>query len=138
MVERLHILKLKLPKLKILHIGKNSIRDIEVINAMKDSELQEHVLTGNLIYKEYQFTNDYIKDVQKRCPKLLRLDGMDLGKLVLCDIVDEGNNMTAFERMFAANVQQFTIQFFQKYFLIFDSADREQLLTSYTKMCVSL
>ena len=63
----LRMVKLKLVALKLLHIGKNSIRDIEVINAMKDSELQEHVLTGNLIYKEYQFTNDYIKDVQKRC-----------------------------------------------------------------------
>ena len=50
-------------------------------------------------------------------------------------IVDEGNNMAAFERMFVANVQaqQFTIQFLQKYFLIFDSEDREQLLTAYTK-----
>ena len=54
---------------------------------------------------------------------------------MLCDIVDEGNNMTPFGRMFAANVQaqQFTIQFLQKYFLIFNSEDREQLLTSYTK-----
>ena len=54
---------------------------------------------------------------------------------LLCDIVDEGNNMTACERMFVANVQaqRFTIQFLQKYFLIFDSEDREQLLTSYTK-----
>ena len=54
---------------------------------------------------------------------------------LLCDIVDDVNNMTAFERMFVANVQaqQVTIQFLQKYFLIFDSEDREQLLTSYTK-----
>ena len=61
---------------------------------------------------------------------------MDLRKPVLCDIVDEENNMAAFERMFVANVQvqQFTIlQFLQKYFLIIVSEDREQLLTSYTK-----
>ena len=46
--------------LKILHIGENSIRDIEEMNAMKDLELQEFVLTENPIGKEYQFTNDYI------------------------------------------------------------------------------
>ena len=125
----------QLVAVKILHIGENSIRDIEEINVMKDLELQEFVLTGNPTCKEYQFTNDYIKDVQKRCPKLLRLDGMDLRKPVLCDIVDEGNNMAAFERMFVANVQaqQFTLQFLLKYFLIFGSEDREQLLISYTK-----
>ena len=108
----------QLVALKILHIGENSIKDIEGINAMKDLELQELVLTGNPICKEYQFTNDYIKDVQIRCPKLLLLDGMDLRKPVLCDIVDEGNNMAAFDRMFVVNVQaqQFTIQFFIKIF----------------------
>ena len=54
---------------------------------------------------------------------------MDLRKPVLCVIVDEGNNMAAFERMFVANVQaqEITVQFLQKYFLIFDSEDREQL-----------
>ena len=79
----LRMVKLKLVSLKILHTGENSIRDIEEINAMKDLELQELVLTGKLICKEYQFTNDYINDVQKRCPKLLRLDGMDLRKPVV-------------------------------------------------------
>ena len=65
----------------------------------------------------------------------MRLDGIDLRKLVLCDIVDERNNMTPSERMLVANVQaqQFTIQFLQKYFLILDGEDREQLLTSYTR-----
>ena len=79
----------------MLHTGENSIRYNEEIKAVKDLELQELVLTRNPICNEYQFTNDYIEDVQKRCPKLLRLGGIDLRKLVLCDIVDEGNNMTS-------------------------------------------
>ena len=56
----LRMVKLKLVASKILHIGENLIRDIEEINAMKDLELQEFVLTENPIGKEYQFTNDYI------------------------------------------------------------------------------
>ena len=85
----------KLVALKILSIGENLIRGNEEINAVKDLELQELILTRNPICNEHQFTNDYIKDVQKRCPKLLRLDGIDLRKLVLCDIVYERNNMTS-------------------------------------------
>ena len=45
------MVKLNFVVLKILHIGENSIRDIEEINAMKDLELQELVLTGNPICK---------------------------------------------------------------------------------------
>ena len=98
-------MKLKLVALKILYTRKNSIRDIEEITAIKNLELQELVLTGNPICKGYQLTNDYNRDVQKRCPTLLRLYDMNLRKLVLCDKVNEGSNMTAFERIFVANVQ---------------------------------
>ena len=90
MVETLHILKLKLSKLKILHIGGNEIKDIKEIDAIKDLELEELKLAGNPICNDYQ---TLIKDVQKRCPELLRLDGMDLRKPALSDAMDEGNIM---------------------------------------------
>lgn len=97
------MVKLILFKLKLFNIGNNSIRDIEEVNPFKDLELEKLILTGNLICYEYQSTNDYIHDVPKRCPDLLRLDGMDLQKPVLCDILDEGNDMTVVEKLFTAN-----------------------------------
>ena len=131
MVETLHILKLKLPKLKILHIG-DEIKDIKEIDAIKDFELEELKLAGNPICNNYQ---TLIKDVQKRCPELLRLDGMDLRKPTLSDAMDEGNIMPASERMLAANAQaqQIARQFLKQYFLIFDSEKREPLLSAYTR-----
>ncbi|XP_043512468.1 nuclear RNA export factor 1-like [Frieseomelitta varia] len=80
----LSMVKLIFVNLKILHIGDNSIRDMEEINGLQDLELEELILRGNPICKKYQFTNDYIKDVQKRCPKLLRLDGMDIQNSSRC------------------------------------------------------
>lgn len=96
MVEILRILKLKLLKLKILHIGHNEIKDIEEMDAIKDLELEELKLARNPICNDYQIL---IKDVQKWCPELLLLDGMDLRKPVLSDEVNEGNIMPASARM---------------------------------------
>lgn len=58
--------------------------------------------------------------MQNRCPEL---DRIEFQKPELCDVVNEGNNMTAFERIFAANVQaqQFTrqfLKFLQKYIFL--------------------
>ena len=97
-----------------MHIGENSITDIEEINAMKDLELQELVLTRNPICKEYQSNSQMT--ISKTCKNgvLNSCDWMVwIFENLLCDIVDEGNNRTAFERMFVANVQaqQFTVQF---------------------------
>ena len=133
MVETLHILKLKLPKLKILHIG-----DIKEIDAIKDLDLDELKLAGNPICNDYQ---TLIKDVQKRCPELLRLDGMDLRKPALGDAMDKGNIMPASGRRLAANAQaqQIASQFLEQYFLIFDSEKREPLLSAYIRdACFSM
>ena len=86
----LRMMKLKLSKLKILHIGNNSIKNIEEINAIKD--LEELKLAGNPMCNEYQSRNEYIKDVQKLCPELLQLDDMDLSELKL--IPEQGSKET--------------------------------------------
>ncbi|KAK1125150.1 hypothetical protein K0M31_006490 [Melipona bicolor] len=133
----LRLAQLKLSKLKILHIGDNSIKNMEEINAIQDLELEELVLAGNPVCKEYQSRDDYIKDVQKWCPKLLRLDGMCLQKAMLCGVVNGGNNMPASAE--SEQAQQFVIQFLQEYFLIFDSENRERLLNLYAKdACFSM
>ena len=112
-VEILCILKLKLPKLKILHIGDNLIKDIDKIDAIKDLKLEKLKLAENPIRKKYEVRqNEYIKAVQKRFSDLLRLDGMDVPK---------------------PEAQEFVRQFIQKYFLIFVSEKREPLLKTYAR-----
>ena len=74
----LRMVKLKLSKLRILHIGNNSIKNIQEINAIKNLELEELKLAANPMRNEYQSRNEYIKDLQKLCPELLRLNDMYL------------------------------------------------------------
>lgn len=141
-IERLSILNQKFLKLRILYIGDNRINDMNQIDTIKDLKLEELKLAGNPICNKYKSRqNDYISDVRKRFPKLLRLDGMDLPKPILFDVVDEGNKMPPFQRMFVANAkaQQVASQFLQQYFLIFDSENREPLLDAYVEhACFSM
>lgn len=108
------------------------------MDAIKDLELEELKLARNSICNDYQIL---IKDVQKRCLELLRLDDMDLRKPVLSDEVNEGNIMPASERILAINAQaqQIASQFLEQYFLIFDSEKRGLLLCACTRdACFSM
>ncbi|KAK1125153.1 hypothetical protein K0M31_006493 [Melipona bicolor] len=58
----------KLKKLKILHIGDNSIRNMGEIYGIQYMELEELVLAGNPLCEKYQSRDDYIKDVQNGVP----------------------------------------------------------------------
>ncbi|OAD59082.1 Nuclear RNA export factor 1 [Eufriesea mexicana] len=141
-VEKLNILNKKFTRLKILYIGNNKIKDMNQLDTLKDLKLEELKLAGNPICIKYKSRqNDYISDVRKRFPKLLRLDGMELPKPILFDVVDEGNKVPPSRRMFVANAkaQEIASQFLQQYFLIFDSENRQPLLDAYVEhACFSM
>ncbi|KAG7199785.1 hypothetical protein KM043_000448 [Ampulex compressa] len=141
-IERLNVLHKKFPKLKILYIGDNKIREIAQIDVIKDLKLEELRLAGNPVCNKYKSRqNDYISDVRKRFPKLLRLDGVELPRPILFDVVDEGTKLPPLCRMFVANAkaQEIASQFLQQYFAIFDSENRQPLLDAYEEhACFSM
>ncbi|XP_029051984.1 nuclear RNA export factor 1-like [Osmia bicornis bicornis] len=141
-IEKLSILNKKFAKLKILYIGDNKIKEMSQLDIIKDLKLEELKLAGNPVCNKYKSRqSDYISDVRKRFPKLLRLDGMDLPKPILFDVADEGNKIPPSQRMFVANAkaQEIASQFLQQYFLIFDSENRQPLLDAYDEhACFSM
>ncbi|KAF7393585.1 hypothetical protein HZH68_010404 [Vespula germanica] len=165
LIERLNVLHKKFPKLKILYIGDNKIREINQLDVLKDLKLEELRLAGNPVCVKYKSRqSDYIRqifllftinlkllgfwlfflgnsDVRKRFPKLLRLDGMELPRPILFDVVDDASKIPPTQRIFTTDTkaQEVASQFLQQYFMIFDSANRQPLLDAYDEhACFSL
>ncbi|XP_070164078.1 nuclear RNA export factor 1 [Polyergus mexicanus] len=141
-IDRLSVLNKKFSNLKILYISDNKIKDIHQIDAIKDLKLEELKLIGNPVCNKYKSRqNDYISDVRKRFPKLLRLDGTELPRPIVFDVIDEAAKVPPSQRMFVADVkaQEIASQFLQQYFTIFDSENRQPLLDAYDEhACFSM
>ncbi|XP_044591000.1 nuclear RNA export factor 1-like [Cotesia glomerata] len=134
-IEKLSFLGKKLRHLKILYIGDNKIREMHQMDVIKDLPLEELRLAGNpLVQHKYKKrTDDYISDVRKKFPKLLRLDGMELPKPILFDVAEEGIQLPPTQTAFAKNGEALKVaeQFMLQYFTIFDSDSRQPLLDAY-------
>ncbi|XP_011697338.1 PREDICTED: nuclear RNA export factor 1-like [Wasmannia auropunctata] len=130
-IQRLGVLAKKFSKLKILYIGENKITDIHQLDAIKDLKLDELNMTGNPVCNEYKSRqNDYVSDVRRRFPKLLRLDGVELPRPIVFDVVEA--KMPQSQRLFVGDGKaQEIAQFLQEYFKIFDSENRRSLLNAY-------
>ncbi|XP_051167579.1 nuclear RNA export factor 1-like [Leptopilina boulardi] len=133
-IDRLGVLKTKLEKLKILYIGDNKIREMSQLDAIKDLKLEELRLAGNPVCNKYKTRHsEYVSAVRKKFPKLLRLDGVELPRPILFDVVDEGVKLPPSKTIFIADpkAQEIANQFLQQYFVIFDSDNRQPLLDAY-------
>ncbi|XP_043478525.1 nuclear RNA export factor 1-like [Leptopilina heterotoma] len=133
-IERLNMLKTKLEKLKILYVGDNKIREIGQLDVIRDLKLEELRLAGNPVCNKYRSRNsEYVSAVRKKFPKLLRLDGVELPRPILFDVVDEGVKLPPSRTIFIADpkAQEIANQFLQQYFVIFDSDNRQPLLDAY-------
>ncbi|KAL6434115.1 hypothetical protein ACFW04_005925 [Cataglyphis niger] len=134
-IDKLSELNKKFTKLKILHIGDNKIKDIYQVDAIKDLKLEELKLTGNPVCNKYIFQqNNYICDIRKRFPKLLRLDDMELPRPIVFDVIDIAKIPKSQKIFFTdLNAQQIAHRFLQQYFTILDSENRQFLLDAYDK-----
>ncbi|RLU20896.1 hypothetical protein DMN91_007510 [Ooceraea biroi] len=139
-IERLNVLSKKFSRLKILYIGDNKV-NIHQMDFIKDLKLEELRLTANPLCNKYKSRqNDYISDIRKRFPKLLRLDGMELPRPIVFDVVETAK-VPPSQRMFVSNAkaQEIASQFLQQYFTIFDSESRQPLLDAYDEhACLSM
>ncbi|OXU19868.1 hypothetical protein TSAR_011956 [Trichomalopsis sarcophagae] len=135
-IEKLSVLATKFEKLKILYIGDNKIKEIHYLNALKNLHLEELRLDGNPVVNKYKNRrDDYISDVRKTFPKLLKLDGMDLPPPIVFDLEDQKVKLPPIQRMFIvqsnAKAQDVATQFLHQYFIVFDSENRQPLLNAY-------
>ncbi|XP_011151183.1 nuclear RNA export factor 1 isoform X2 [Harpegnathos saltator] len=141
-IQGLSVLSKKFPKLKILYIGDNKIREMNQLDVLKDLKLEELRLQENPVCVRYKTRQtDYVSDVRKRFPKLLRLDGTELPRPIVFDMIDETAKTPSPQRIFASSEKAHEIasRFLQQYFMIFDSDNRQPLLNAYNEhACFSM
>ncbi|XP_058792384.1 nuclear RNA export factor 1-like [Phymastichus coffea] len=135
-IDRLGTLADKFENLKILYIGDNKIKEVSHLNALRNLQLEELYLEGNPLCSKYKNKKEeYINDIRKSFPKLLKLDGVDLPPPILFDVEDPVIRLPPTQKIFIAqsNTKAYAIasQFFQQYFLVFDSESRQPLLDAY-------
>uniref|UniRef100_A0A0K8SJE5 Uncharacterized protein n=2 Tax=Lygus hesperus TaxID=30085 RepID=A0A0K8SJE5_LYGHE len=88
-IEHLKALIDKLPHLRILHMAHNSIREVKQFDPLKGLKLEEINLDGNILASQFNSQEDYIREIRKRFPKVMRLDGVDLPKPITFDLEEE-------------------------------------------------
>lgn len=130
----------KAPNLQSLNLSCNELKSQCELDKVKGFRLVELCLDGNPLCDRFKDQTTYISAVQKRFPRLLRLDGHVLS-LPICFEVETSSNIPLCKGShFVSNEIQGLIQrFLEQYYSIYDSGDRQPLLEAYHESaCFSL
>uniref|UniRef100_A0A1B6IB65 NTF2 domain-containing protein n=1 Tax=Homalodisca liturata TaxID=320908 RepID=A0A1B6IB65_9HEMI len=131
-VDCLKILKTSTPNLKVLHIGKNNIRSMSQFDSFQGLSVEELELDGNPLCDLFRDKESYIREVQKRFQKVIKLDGTEVPRMITFN-VEEEIALVPSQGSFvcdpaAANVIR---PFLQQYYSLYDSDTRAPLLDAY-------
>jgi nuclear RNA export factor len=93
-LDNLRELSIKLPQLKVLKIGRNRIQDVHELDCLEGLRLEELVLFGNPLCLKYKDHSAYVRDVRKRLPQLLKLDGVYISRLLMSEDNEDGPDVS--------------------------------------------
>ncbi|XP_019647903.1 PREDICTED: nuclear RNA export factor 1-like isoform X2 [Branchiostoma belcheri] len=118
---------------KYLNLSHNELKSEFELDKIKDWKLDELWLDGNPVCNHFKEQSAYISAVRKRFPKVARLDGHELPPPIAFDL--ESN--TALPETKGSNFdnndmcRKIIMDFLEKYFIVYDSEDRQGLLEAY-------
>jgi len=126
-------MKTKLPRLQILYVNDNKLKDTRGVEKLKGLKLIELKLSGNEL--KDRLGASYIEEMRKVFPTLQVLDGKPLPKVI--GFEDDGNDVS---KELPASVPKLikseeagklVLQFLEQYFKLYDSDSRQPLLDAY-------
>ncbi|KAM5290995.1 nuclear RNA export factor 2-like [Glossophaga mutica] len=127
------------PTIRILNLSKNELNSTWELGKIKGLKLEELWLEGNPLCDTFADQSAYMSAIRKCFPKLLRLDGQDLPPPITADIDRPDLTKLYKESNKGPDVKSLVLQFLQQYYLIYDSGDRQSLLSAYhDEACFSL
>ncbi|EDV44563.2 uncharacterized protein Dana_GF20263 [Drosophila ananassae] len=121
----------RLPNLKILYLGDNKIISLAHLLVFRNLPIVELVLKNNPCRNRYKESSQFISEVRRKFPKLLKLDGEALAPQVNFD--SESGRIPDTKASFLCDNAGADVvrQFLDQYFRIFDSDNRQALLEAY-------
>ncbi|XP_073835333.1 nuclear RNA export factor small bristles isoform X1 [Musca autumnalis] len=131
-MESFRNIETRLPHLKILYLGGNSLPSLATLLVFRNAPIIELVLKNNPLRQRYKDQSLYVSEVRRKFPKLVKLDGDDLEPQILFD-VNDSSVMPKAQASFLCDASGADIirQFLEQYFIIFDSDNRQPLLDAY-------
>ncbi|XP_054261590.1 nuclear RNA export factor 1-like [Macrosteles quadrilineatus] len=131
-VDGLKKLKDSTPNLKVLHIGNNKIRFLNHFDIMQGLPVEEIELDGNPLCDKFKDKDNYIREVQKRFPKVIKLDGADVPKAITFNVEEEIALPKSQGSFLCAPAAADVIKpFLQQYYQLYDSETRAPLMDAY-------
>ncbi|XP_050631829.1 nuclear RNA export factor 5-like [Macaca thibetana thibetana] len=130
----------KAPKVKTLNLSKNKLKSAWELGKVKGLKLEELWLEGNPLCSTFSDQSTYVSTIREYFPKLLRLDGQELGSPIIIGIeAPEIIKPCKESYKGSETIKSLVLQFLLQYYLIYDSEDRKGLLSVYhDKACFSL
>ncbi|XP_017482149.1 PREDICTED: nuclear RNA export factor 1 [Rhagoletis zephyria] len=123
----------RLPNLRILYLADNRIPTATHLIALRHVPFVELALKNNGLCSRYKDHAQYVREIQRKFPKLKKLDGEELTPMIQFDVGEEAPVMPQAKASFLCDPNGTDIirQFLEQYFLIFDSDNRQPLLDAY-------
>ncbi|XP_045042528.2 nuclear RNA export factor 2 isoform X3 [Desmodus rotundus] len=128
------------PTVKNLNLSKNELKSAWELDKIRGLKLEELWLEGNPLCGTFPDQPTYVSAIRKCFPKLLRLDGQDLPPPTIIDIVHMDIIKPCKESYKGSEtLKNLVFQFLLQYYLMYDSGDRQSLLSAYhDEACFSL
>ncbi|XP_034119085.1 nuclear RNA export factor 1 isoform X2 [Drosophila nasuta] len=115
----------RLPNLKILYLGDNKLQSLAHLLVFRYLPIVELVLRNNPCRLRYKDPQQFVSEVRRKFPKLVKLDGFELS--------ESSGVMPPAKASFLCDSAgaELVRQFLEQYFNIFDSGNRQPLLDAY-------
>ncbi|MBN3301952.1 NXF1 factor, partial [Amia calva] len=122
----------KVPNLKILNLSHNELKSERVLDKVKGFKLEELWLEHNPLCENFKDQPSYISAIREKFPRLLRLDGHVLPRLITFEI-DPPTTLSACKGSTSVGrkVKRVIQRFLQEYYKVYDSGNRWLLLEAY-------
>ncbi|KAH8400462.1 hypothetical protein KR222_000452 [Zaprionus bogoriensis] len=127
----------RVPNLKILYLGDNKLTSLAHLMVFRQLPIVELVLRNNPCRLRYKDPQQYVSEVRRKFPKLMKLDGQTLTPQTTFDM-SESAVLPPGKASFLCDSAGAEVvrQFLEQYFNIFDSGNRQPLLDAYHELAL--